>query len=91
MDQLESYAHAGKILVRILAAMLIRIKHGQRRRRAFIFIRQVVIGDDYVEPVRARPMQRLVRAYAAIDADHQLVSITRPPSLRRAVECRSLQ
>ena len=36
-----------------------------------------MIRDDYIEPIRARPMQWLVRAYPTIDADDQFVPFAR--------------
>ena len=36
LNQFESDADAGEILVRIIAAVLIRIQYGQRRRRASV-------------------------------------------------------
>ena len=56
MHQFESDAHAGEILVRIITAELIGIKHRESGRRAFVFVGQMMIGDDDVEAVIARPI-----------------------------------
>ena len=69
MNQFESNADAGEIFIRIVTAVLVGIQDSQSRRCSFIFVRQMMIGNDDVQAIRARPMQRLVRAYAAIDAD----------------------
>ena len=76
MNQLEGNADAGQILVRIFTAVLIRIQYCQRGRRAFILVRQMMISDDDVEAVCARPMKRFVRRDAAVDADNQFVSFS---------------
>ncbi len=75
MNEFESHAHSGEIFIRIIASVLIWIQDSQCRRRSFVFVRQVMIGNDNVESISPGPKQRLVRADAAIDADDQLISI----------------
>src|SRR5947209_1331142 len=74
MSEFESDAHARKVFVWIVAALLIRIENAEGWRRALAFIRQVMVRDDNVQLILARPMQRLVRAYAAINADDESVA-----------------
>src|SRR6185369_1290237 len=75
VDEFESNADARQVLVRILTSNLVRVQYGEGRRRAFFFVGQVMIGDDYVETIVARPVKRLVCANAAIDADDEFVTI----------------
>jgi hypothetical protein len=42
---------------------------------AFFLVGQVMIGDDYVEPVVARPIKWFMRADAAIDTNDEFVAI----------------
>src|ERR1044071_3802835 len=74
--EFESHADAREVLVRIRAAGLVRIEHGECGRRAFLFIGQVVIGDDNVEAVLGCPVEWLVRADAAVDADYEFVTVS---------------
>ena len=57
VSEFERDADAGKVLVRIWTARLIWIDDRDRRRIAFDFIRQVMIGDDDVQAVVACPRQ----------------------------------
>src|SRR5688500_8452940 len=75
VNQFESDSDSGQMLVRIFATCLVGIKHGERGRRAFFFVRQMVIGDDHVETDFAGPIEWFVSAYAAVDADYEFVSI----------------
>ena len=84
VNELESDAHAGKILIGIVAAALIRIQHGVTRRNAFAFIGKMVIGDDYIESVIARPVEWFVRAYAAVNANGQFIVLSHG-SLKRGL------
>ena len=77
VNQLEGDANARQILIGIFTAFLIRIQHCQRGRCAFFLVRQMMVGDDDVEAIRARPMKRLMRGDAAVDTDYQFVSLTR--------------
>src|SRR2546421_8904728 len=74
VDQFEGNADASQILVRIFTAVLIRVQHRQRRGRAFILVRQMMVSDDDIEAFCARPMKRFVRGDAAVDAEDQFVS-----------------
>src|SRR2546429_7730885 len=65
------------MFVRIIAAVLIWIEHREGRRRSFVVVGKMMIRDNYIEPIRARPMQRFVRAYSTIDADDQFVTFAR--------------
>jgi hypothetical protein len=75
VDELKCDSDAGEVLVGIFATNLIRIKHRIGWRRAFFFIGQVMIGNDYVEALVARPVERLVCANAAVDTDDDFVTI----------------
>ena len=75
MNQFESDADAGEILIGIITAFLIWIQHRERGRRAFVGVRQMMIGDDDVESVCACPVQGLMRGYSAINADNQFVAL----------------
>ena len=57
--------------------MLIRIQYGERGRRTFVSVGQMMIGDDDVQSLIAGPNQRLVCGDAAIDANDQLVAFVR--------------
>src|SRR5688500_20376340 len=74
MNELKRHADAGKVLVRIRATCLVRVEHGESGRRAFLFIREVVIRNDHVETVVASPVKGFVRANATVDADDEFVS-----------------
>src|SRR5437868_2032147 len=75
MRELESDADTRKVLIRVHAAGLIRIHDGDGRRVAAHLIGKMVIGNDHVQPVIARPLERLEAADAAIDADHERISV----------------
>ena len=75
MDQFEGDPNPGKIFIRIIAITLIWIEHRESRGRTFIFIRQVMIGDDHIETAVFSPVKRLVRAYPAIDTHDQPIAI----------------
>ena len=68
--QLERDAHRGEILVgrRTVGALGIQYRVCGRQRTA----RQVVIGDDHVDPRRLKLGDRTVRARSAVAGDHQL-------------------
>src|SRR5918999_356109 len=74
MNEFERDADTGEVLVRILATLLVRIEDGECRRSAFVFVRQVMVGNDYVETFFACPMKWRVRADAAVDAHDQFVT-----------------
>src|SRR6185369_1563785 len=74
MDQFECDTYTSKILIGITTTRLIRIEHSECWRSAYSFVRQMMIGNDYVEPVVARPVEGFVRTNAAINANHQLVT-----------------
>ena len=74
VNELEGNANAGKILVRISATLLVGIKNCVSRRDTFAFIRQVMVGDDYVETVVSRPVKWFMRANAAVNADGEFVT-----------------
>ena len=76
VHELESDTHARQILIRIRTTSLVRVKHGDRRRSPMLIIRKMMVGDDNVEAVFARPVQRLVRGNSAIDADDELVTFS---------------
>src|SRR5260370_21880499 len=78
MNEFESHAHAGEILIRIIASVLIWIQDSQCRWRSFVFVRQVMIGNDDVESISPGPMQRLARAVAANHADGQIIFSPHP-------------
>src|SRR5205085_9408669 len=73
MSQLECHTHASEIFIRIVAATLVRVEHSESWRRSFILIWQVMICDYYINASFMRPMERLVRSYAAINADNDAV------------------
>ena len=75
VNQFESDSDAGEVLVRVFTPKLIWIEHGKSRWRTFFFVRQMVIGDDHVEPDLARPVEWFVRANAAVNTDHELAAI----------------
>src|ERR1041385_706767 len=74
--EFESDTDAREVLVRIRAAGLVRIEHRERGWRAFFFVGQVMISDDDVEIVFARPVEWFVRADAAVDADDEFISVS---------------
>ena len=74
MRELEGDAHARERLVGVRAAALVRIQHGEGGRRSLVLVRQVMVCHDNVERVGARPFERLVRAYAAVNADDERVA-----------------
>ncbi len=53
--ELEGDADAREILVRVVAAALVRVEDGEGGRRPFVVVGQVVIRDDHVEAVRLAP------------------------------------
>src|SRR5215213_5873263 len=75
MNQFESDSDSGQVLVRIFTTNLIWVEHCESGRRALLFVRHVVIGDDHVETVFARPVEWFMSANAAVDADDQRVTI----------------
>src|SRR5262249_62361981 len=79
MNEFESHTDSGKVLVRIVTAVLIWIQHCERRRRTFVDIRQMMVGDDNVESLVTCPDEWLVRANPAIDAAHQFFTIVLCP------------
>src|SRR5262249_47328595 len=64
------------------ATSLIRIQHRKRRRCAFVLVGQMMVGDDYVETVVARPVEWFVGADAAVNADDEFVTF-----VKGAFEC----
>ena len=89
--ELESDADTGEILIRIFATNLVRIEHRESGRRAFFFIGQVMIGDDYVETVVARPVEWFVSANATVDTDDEFVTVGECFLERRPAGCRNLR
>ena len=68
--ELERDAHRSEILVRVLAAVLLRIEHRETRRQRTA--RQVMIGDDDVDPRLARDFDGRERVRAAVAGDEHL-------------------
>src|SRR6185437_6968583 len=75
VDQFEGDANPGEVLIGITATALIGIQNGIGMWNTFAFIRQVVIGDDYVEAIISRPVKRFMRANAAVNANSKLVTL----------------
>src|SRR6266550_3930311 len=76
MDQFESDAHTREVLIGIGTAVLIWIEYSAREWRAFVFIGQVMIGNDYIQALLPGPNKWLVSADAAIDTDDEFVAVS---------------
>ena len=74
VDEFEGDAYAGKVLIGIVTAALIRIQNGIGGWNTFAFIRQMVIGNDHVESIGSRPVERFMRANATVDANGKVVT-----------------
>ncbi len=90
----ECDADAGEMLVGIGAFRLIRIYDGECIRITTRRIRDVMIGDDEVEPVLLCPSDRLEASDTAVDTDHDRTAVgfclferrdVDPVSFRKAV------
>src|SRR5258705_211984 len=76
MDQFESDAHTREVLIGIGTAVLIWIEYRVREWRAFVFVGQGMIGNDYIQALPPGPNKWLVSANAAIDTDDEFVPVS---------------
>src|SRR5258705_1952351 len=75
MDEVESDSHTSEVLIGVITSSLVRIENCECRRGALGFIREMVIGNDYVQDVVTSPIGRFLRSNSAIDAYYKLIAV----------------
>src|SRR5258705_7694145 len=75
MDEFESDSHTSEVLIGVVTSSLVRIENCECRRGALGFIREMVVGNDYVQALVTSPIERVGRPHFAVDAFYKVIVV----------------